>query len=240
MVWVLLITFAAAVFGGGGVVYASTDALPGDPLYGVKGLIEETQLTFSNEEGDLALQYQFAEKRLGEMEALIAQNRLGDIPEAVEGYVNSVQAMAQIMAKGESTDPVRTQAEMGYLNGVRETQRVRLEQMLEQVPEQLQTKLQLAIQTTERLRVNRPEDAGQPEGAGQPEDAGQPENAGQPEENKQPEDAGKPDDAGNADGSGMPEDAGQPDNAGQPEDAGEGPHGPENQQQQGTQNSNGK
>ena len=220
MVWIILIALVTSLLGGGGVAYASTDSLPGDALYGVKTLIEDVRLSVADDADALALQYKFAEKRLGEMEALIAQNRLGEVEGALNAYMHALQEMAKIMAKGDPTDPQRTEAELGYLKGIRETQRERLEAMLKDIPEQLRLQLQLAIQNTEQFRLNRPEGAGQPEHAGEPAGQGvqqmQQEQSGQTDEGGQEmkqEQTGQPEESGNPE-PGTPNQAGQPDDSG--------------------------
>lgn len=77
----------ALLISGFGVVQASASSLPGDALYEVKLAGEWLALTLSlSAAGDQELLAEFAEERLEEAEALIAQNRLEDVPEALEGF----------------------------------------------------------------------------------------------------------------------------------------------------------
>lgn len=65
-------------FAGGGTLFASGTALPGDPLYSVKTMVSEPirgVLAFSDED-KIAFHTQIAETRLEEAEVLASQNRL--------------------------------------------------------------------------------------------------------------------------------------------------------------------
>jgi hypothetical protein len=74
-----------------GVAYASEDALPGDALYGVKRALERVSLAFSTSAvGDSRLLIQHAERRLQEVEQLIALNRQEDLGTALGGYEDAV------------------------------------------------------------------------------------------------------------------------------------------------------
>ncbi|MDA8219000.1 MAG: DUF5667 domain-containing protein [Dehalococcoidales bacterium] len=63
-------------FSGGGAVYASQDALPGDYLYGVKTAVEDVQLQLATtEQTRTQVHLDLAAKRLAEMERLATQAR---------------------------------------------------------------------------------------------------------------------------------------------------------------------
>jgi hypothetical protein len=67
----LMVVLALALAGGGGIVYASTDSLPGSPLYGVKRATEQVQLFLvPTETGRAELYIKFAQRRLEEVQAL--------------------------------------------------------------------------------------------------------------------------------------------------------------------------
>ena len=72
MSWVFIAITLFALAGGSGAVYASGDALPGDALYPVKIASEDVQLFFSDDEGDVDLLLKFMDKRVGEMDRLVA------------------------------------------------------------------------------------------------------------------------------------------------------------------------
>ena len=67
----LIVVLALVLAGGGGIVYASTDSLPGSPLYGVKQATEQVQLFLASTETKRAeLHIKFAQRRLEEVQAL--------------------------------------------------------------------------------------------------------------------------------------------------------------------------
>jgi hypothetical protein len=89
LVFVLLFVMVA---GGGGTAYAAQDALPGDLLYRVKVSLETAEEAFTQGEAPKAvLQIRLAQRRLAEIQSLIAQDRLGDIPKTItmfEDHIN--------------------------------------------------------------------------------------------------------------------------------------------------------
>jgi len=67
----LMVVLALVLAGGGGIVYASTDSLPGSPLYGVKRATEQVRLfLIPTETGRAELHIKFAQRRLEEVQAL--------------------------------------------------------------------------------------------------------------------------------------------------------------------------
>jgi len=80
------------VAGSGGIAYAAQDALPGDLLYRVKVSLENAEEVFTQGEAPKAvLQIRLAQRRLTEIQSLIAHDRLGDIPKTItmfEDHIN--------------------------------------------------------------------------------------------------------------------------------------------------------
>jgi hypothetical protein len=70
------VTLALVVLIGGGVIYASSGSLPGDPLYGFKLLGEDIRLalTFSHD-GRIRMEETFTEHRRDEVRQLLAKGR---------------------------------------------------------------------------------------------------------------------------------------------------------------------
>lgn len=69
-----------AVIGGYSALTVSAQSLPGDPLYGLKRTVEQTQLWLSpNTETRAELEYQFTARRLGEVEQVMAEGRTVDV-----------------------------------------------------------------------------------------------------------------------------------------------------------------
>jgi len=82
---------ALVLAGGGGIVYASTDSLPGSPLYGVKRATEQAQLFLAPAGAKQAeLHIRFAQKRMEEVQALaeikgqVAEEALAAMSEETE------------------------------------------------------------------------------------------------------------------------------------------------------------
>ncbi|MDW8326129.1 MAG: DUF5666 domain-containing protein [Anaerolineales bacterium] len=71
----LALAVLALALGGFGVVTASTNSLPGDPLYGVKRTVEQAQLSLAPAEARPALEREFEQRRLAETQAVLTQQR---------------------------------------------------------------------------------------------------------------------------------------------------------------------
>ncbi|MHB1417485.1 MAG: DUF5667 domain-containing protein [Chloroflexota bacterium] len=75
----IIVLALVLAFSGGGAVYASQDALPGDYLYGVKTAVEDVQLQLATtEQTRTQVHLDLAAKRLAEMERLAAQARFAE------------------------------------------------------------------------------------------------------------------------------------------------------------------
>lgn len=185
---VVLIAFSAT---GVGAAYAASDDLPGDPLYGVKTTVEDLQLAFSDDEGDVGLLNKFANRRVDEIKALTEAGRFDDIPAAVQSFEKTNGKLGQAINDLAESDPGKAEALSATLEEARETRTDTLTELLDKLPEQAQKGIQNAI------NAGPPEDKGKPEDAGKPDDKGKPDNADCPQKDKgKPEDAGKPDDKG--------------------------------------------
>jgi hypothetical protein len=82
-----------------GLVYASGYALPRDPLYPVKTLLEEIQHTFTTDEANHAqLHLKFAATRLGEVASLLAAERYDDISIAMSSFEAEMREAMWVLA----------------------------------------------------------------------------------------------------------------------------------------------
>jgi hypothetical protein len=89
-----------------GTIYAAADSLPGDFLYPLNLQVEETQLGLAREPDQAArLALSFADKRLSEIERLIAAGRQKDIPIALQEY-------ERILASPRLSEHTAAQAEL--------------------------------------------------------------------------------------------------------------------------------
>ena len=88
------------LLGTAGVASASTEALPGDSLYGVKRGLERAALAISlGPAGDAELLLEQANRRIAEVEELVHRGRGGDIGPALEGYEHAVKRGLEIAAE---------------------------------------------------------------------------------------------------------------------------------------------
>jgi hypothetical protein len=206
--WVLVALAAmfALLASGAGVAYASEGALPGDALYSAKTTIEGVRLAFADSEGDVALFNEFANRRVEEMQALVAAGRPEDLPAAAQGYEHALEGMAQALAQVAADDEGKAQALADVLDEAHQKRTEVLNGLLERAPEAAQKGLQRALE------------AGPPEGKGKPEGTGKPDDPGCEKRGKSPEDKGKPEDKGRPEDAGPPEDSNAPEDAGPPED----------------------
>ncbi len=92
MTWIVILTLVGTLLGGG-TVYASQSALPGDPLYTVKMSVEEVRLSLAGPETDVALLQEFAMERLEETETLLQQQRFDDAALALQEFQNTSMAL---------------------------------------------------------------------------------------------------------------------------------------------------
>jgi hypothetical protein len=87
-----------------GVAWASTGALPGDRLYGVKRSIEEARLALTwTATGDAALLAGFADERLNEIEALLTVGREDDIRLPLAGYEDMITRLIEVAEEAEQS-----------------------------------------------------------------------------------------------------------------------------------------
>ena len=108
----LALTLIAAVITvvllGGAAVAASASALPGDVLYPVKRAVERIELTIHSDPASRArLHLQYAQRRLAELSALLAERRVGqnvDVGAEMSAYQKEVAA-AQLALAGELGNP---------------------------------------------------------------------------------------------------------------------------------------
>lgn len=89
----------ALMAGGITVAAASGDSLPGDPLYGVKLTVEQTQLATTFDSASKArLQLQFADVRLAEAQRLFAVGRVQDGVRGLREYDTAVTQFKRAIA----------------------------------------------------------------------------------------------------------------------------------------------
>jgi hypothetical protein len=106
----LIAILAIVLFGGLGITGAAAQtAIPGDALYTVKTSIEQTRLSLSRDAGNRAeLKLSFAEKRLGEIEALVKEGRYREVGDAVLAFEDNINSALIELEALSKIDPERT------------------------------------------------------------------------------------------------------------------------------------
>lgn len=105
MAWMLALILVASVLVGGGTAYASDAAVPGQPLYGLDRSLEEIQSKRTHDpEAYVALQLAFADERLSEAHTLAGDAESEEFQEALDGYGETIAAIAQKVGSAEGID----------------------------------------------------------------------------------------------------------------------------------------
>jgi len=156
--------------GAGSAIAASTDAKPGDALYGVKRASERIAVAMRRSpESKAALHLKFAERRIDEIDALAAEGK--DVTDLAADFAEELEA-AGALASDEAFARIleRTRQHIAHLN-----------QILGSVPEQAQKGLETAIENAERQQERteqrrlenqeRRRDGGRPDAPGNSGDA---------------------------------------------------------------------
>jgi hypothetical protein len=139
----------ALLASGFGVVSASAASLPGDAFYAVKVAREQLSLTLSlTAEGDQDLLAQFAEERIDEAEELIAQDRLDDLPAALEGLERHMLELEGLTKENEDLEP----ASLEHLHNRLANHIEVLQGVLENAPEPAREALQNALEKSSHSR----------------------------------------------------------------------------------------
>lgn len=228
MTWMIVIGMIASLLvGGGGAAYASNDALPGDALYPVKTILQDLELVFSSDAGDIEHLMEYLSLNLAEMQQLAAKGRYADILTGLEEYRHNLQALVRTRARVSNQDAGTEESINARMQQQLQIQTQLLEQLQLQLQLQtkdqlqLQEKIQEAIQQTESGNTYGPNEGGQPEEPGDPNGVGPGESQGNQTQSQE----GKPEDAGSGscEGPGQNEDCGAGD--GQPVDQPGGQNG---------------
>jgi uncharacterized protein DUF5667 len=161
------------VLGAGSAIAASSGALPGDPLYGVKRTVERVSLAMHRDPvGRAALHLQFADTRLHEVSALVLAGKdPDDLIDDLEAELNGAEHDAlDAVALGLDAEALLAHVRemiakhISVLNGV-----------LGKVPDQAKDAIQHAIDNANKAQENVQHGRGQdndrkPETPGKPTD----------------------------------------------------------------------
>ena len=112
----LLIT----LLGGGGMVYAAQDALPGQPLYQVREAIEAARVRLSaSEQAQLQVRLELAEERLSEAEQAMNREGRQDASTALQAYTEQMTRAGEL-AQGLKGTPQEARVRETILERVNE------------------------------------------------------------------------------------------------------------------------
>ena len=145
----VLIVLMAFLFGGSAITaLAAQSALPGDALYPVKMTIEQTRLSLARSAAVRAqLPLEFAERRLGEVEGLIAEGRYQQVSTATVEYESFIKnALAELDLISEMDPPRATELMLQITESLSRYART-LAGMMSIVPEPVKAEMMRSIET---------------------------------------------------------------------------------------------
>jgi hypothetical protein len=154
---VVLVLFS----GAGATAYAAQSALPGDALYGFKTSIEQTQARLSLDAArEAQLHLSFAERRLNEIAALIANGRYENIDTATREFESNIQKAIDAMATVSAGNPEHAQALTEQIHAALTRYIEILRGMLTAVPDTVKPSVEKAILFSESEAPNQVEFTG--------------------------------------------------------------------------------
>jgi len=168
------------VLGAGSSVAASSSALPGDALYGVKRAVERVSLAMHRgPEGRAALQLEFAQTRLSEIREVLAAG--GNPDDAIEGLEDALEGAEEealrALALGHDAEAL-----LAHVQDMISKHVSVLTDVLAKVPDQAKDAIQRAIDNAEKAKANvqkgrgnKPDDVGPPDttpGGNEPQGGG--------------------------------------------------------------------
>ncbi len=143
----LVVILALVLAGGGGIVYASTESLPGSPLYGIKRATEQVQLFLvPTKIGRAELHIKFAQRRLEEVQALAEIKGQVD-EEALAAMAEETELALEEMGKAPAQDQATL---LNKLLSLTERQQSVLKRVKAEAPEAAQKGLNRALEASQR------------------------------------------------------------------------------------------
>ena len=148
---IALIAFFLLLSGGAGATaYAAQGALPGDALYPLKTSLEETQVRLSHNAARQAqLHLAFAERRLDEIAALIADGRFDNIDTATSEFEDHVQQAIESLDTVTAGDPQEAKSLALQISMALSRYTQVLRGMVIKVPDPVKPSVQKALMTSE-------------------------------------------------------------------------------------------
>jgi hypothetical protein len=142
---VVMVLFIILFAGGTGVAFASQNALPGDPLYGAKIGLEDLTLAFTpDQQSNILLNMQYADRRLAEIRTLQAQGRFDQVAPALLNYQKHIDQANKALVKVVEQDPAHGIQTAGMVQERVASQLAMLDSLVKDSPGQTQKDLVLA------------------------------------------------------------------------------------------------
>lgn len=146
-------------FGSAGMTaLASQSALPGDALYTIKTGLEETRSNLSGSAArQVTLQLQYAQRRLEEIEKLIAEGRYDDIKIATQEFQRHIQNAIGTLENVAANDPTQAADLAAQITSQLSRYALALSNMAGAAPDLVRSELQRAVQASqagELIKVN--------------------------------------------------------------------------------------
>lgn len=142
---VVIILFIVLFAGGTGVAFASQNALPGDPLYGTKIGLEDLTLAFTpDQQSNILLNMQYADRRLAEIRTLQAQGRFDQVAPALINYQKHIDQANKALVKVVEQDPAHGTQIASMMQEKVSNQLAMLDGLVKDSPGQTQKDLVLA------------------------------------------------------------------------------------------------
>lgn len=203
LVWTTMLVLLATFLIGGGTVYASSDALPGDFLYPVKLSTEDVRLLVSNDADNVSLAMEFVQIRMEEIRVLIESGREGDLYLAADLLSNRITVATESLAAVAEDDPERAAQAAFMLEQALSVHTEVLISQLGTVPDQAKPAIERAILASSKGQaVVQNLFENELPGGGPPEEI--------PDPGKNPPGGGPPD--------GVPDSGGNPSGGGRPDE----------------------
>ncbi len=151
MARIVLAIVLALCAAGSGTVYAAQGSLPADALYPVKLGTEQVMMWLGNDVAKAERALSFAERRVGEMEALAEKGRSQDLDLAVEKYDYAMSMTVAAMKRARNRGPDAENVTARVAEAMAEHLLI-LDTLYDMVPDEAKTEIAYASNVAERGR----------------------------------------------------------------------------------------
>jgi len=150
----IILLVLALILSGIGTVAVSAQALPGDFLYPVKRAQESVQLTFSASAAEQAgLYVEFANRRMGEVLALLQQDRTDPLGQALADYDDQILSGLAFLGQDSHLSPAEQSALAGKLLDAVTGHEASLSTAMDTAPQSVRVNLAAALTTSKQAHT---------------------------------------------------------------------------------------